>query len=200
MNTRTSETDSPPAQIVESEHAGRTFASTVLEIVTIFDEEIAREAGENLCNGVLTQLGPRYAMRLLPWKLSVTEFPILTYIVARKAMRSPFLLVTINGEIALTPEVELFFRRCAAALRRGGAALAVQLYGISKAQQESSSAYQSLKQIAEDSKIPIFAGVIELNQSSRGAGRTSPRRDGSAVAIPPLIHTTHNLLMHAQRP
>lgn len=199
MKTRTSEANSPLAQIVESKHTWRTgarrFSPTVLEIVSLFDEESAREAGKNLCDRVLAQLGPRYAMHLLPWKLSVTEFPMLTDIVLREATRSPFLLVTINGEIALTPEVESFIRRCA------GAALVVQLYGISHAQQESSSAYQSLKQIAEDSKIPIFSEVIELNQSSRSAGRASPNRSGFPVAIPPQ-NPTQDLanLTHAQRP
>jgi len=204
MKTQTLETDSPLAQTVESKHAWRTaarkFSPTVLEIVALFDEESAREAAENLCDRVLTQLGPRYSVRLLPWKLSVTEFPILTDIVAGEAVRSPFLLVTIKGEIALTPKVESFIRRCADAMRCSGGALVVQLHGIAQAQKESSPAYQCLSCIAEEAKIPIFSTVVELKQS-RGAGRASPNRSGFPVAIPPQ-NPTQDLanLTHAQRP
>lgn len=188
MNRLTSFTDSRLAYVAESRHtvrqSARWFSPTVLEIPMLFDDDNAREAGENLCNRLLAQLGPRYAMHLLPWKLSVTRFPQLAEIVAREAMRSPFLLVTINGANAVTPEVDTFIRRCADALHGGGGALVVQLHGIAKAQKESSPVYQCLKRIADDSKIPIFSTVVELNQS-RGAGRPSPIRSGSAVAIPP---------------
>ncbi len=185
MNRLTSFTDSRLAHAVESKHAWRTFARrfapSVLEIPTLFDDDDARKTAENLCDRLLAQLGPRYAIHLLPWKLTVTRFPQLAEIVTREAMRSPFLLVTINGANAVTPEVESFIRRCAAALRRGGAALVVQLYGISKDQLESSPCYQCLKRIADDSTIPVFSTVVELNQS-RGAGRPSPRRSGSPLA------------------
>jgi hypothetical protein len=143
----------------------------------LFDE--AQEAAETLCDRLLVHLGPRYAIKLLPWKLTVTQFPTLTEIVAREAMRAPFMLVTINGANAMAPEVEALLRRCAEAMRRGGTALVVQLYGISKGEKELSPAYRCLKQIADDAKIPIFSTVVELNQSSRGAGRPSPRRSGS---------------------
>lgn len=174
---------------VETKHAwptlARGFAPSVLEIPMLFDDEDVRKAGENLCDRILTHLGPRYAIHLLPWKLSVTRFPQLAEIVAREAMRSPFLLVTINDANAVTPEVEPFIRRCADALHRGGGALVVQLYGIAKAHKESSPAYQCLSRIAEEATTPIFSTVVELNQSSRGAGRASPNRNGFAVAIPP---------------
>jgi hypothetical protein len=190
MNTLISFTDSRLAYVAESRHtvrqSARWFSPTVVEIVMLFDEEDAREAGKNLCDRLLAQLGPRYAIHLLPWKLTVTGFPQLAEIVAREAKRSPFLIVTVNGAKALTPEVEALLQRCAAAMRRGGAALVVQLYGIDKAQKESSQAYQCLSRIAEEAKMPIFSKVIELNQSSRGAGRASPRRNGSPlVAFPP---------------
>jgi len=179
MIALTTLTDSRLASAVETSRTyrnfGPRFAPTVLEIPTLYDEEDAREAGKNLCGRILAQLGPRYANHLLPRKLTVTKFPMLAEIVAREAMRSPFLLMTINGANAVTPEVETFIRRCAAALRRGGAALVVQLYGTSKDEQELSSAYRCLKQIADESKIPIFSIVVELNQS-RGAGRASPNR------------------------
>jgi hypothetical protein len=179
MIALTTFTDSRLASAVESSRIyrklGRRFVPSVLEIPMLYDEEDAREAGKNLCRRILAQLGPRYANHLLPWKLSVTKFPTLAEIVAREALRSPFLLVTINGASAMTPEVETFIRRCAAALRRGGAALVVQLYGFGKAKKEFSPAYQSLKQIADDSNIPIFSTVVELKQS-RGAGRASPNR------------------------
>jgi hypothetical protein len=175
-------------QITQLKDAWRNFARrltpSVLEIPMLFDE--AQEAAETLCDRLLVHLGPRYAIKLLPWKLTVTQFPTLTEIVAREAMRAPFLLVTINGANALTTEVEALIRRCAAAMRRGGAALVVQLYGITKDEQELSPTYLCLKQIADDAQIPIFSTVVELNQSSRGAGRASPRRNGSPfVAIPP---------------
>jgi len=164
----------------------RKFSPTVLEIPMLFDDDDAREAGENLCNRVLAHLGPRYAVHLLPWKLSVTRFPQLAEIVVREAMGSPFLLVMINGEDAVTPEIEAFIRQCADALHRGGAAMVAQLHGISEDQLESSLVYRCLKGIAEDAKIPIFSTVVELNQQSRGAGRASPNRSGSPfVAIPP---------------
>ncbi|HVM61275.1 MAG TPA: hypothetical protein VMV72_10450 [Verrucomicrobiae bacterium] len=190
MKTRTSQTDSPLAQMVESDNKSptiaRRFAPSVLEIPMLFDDDNARGAGENLCRRVLAQLGPRYAVHLLPWNLSVTRFPVLTDIVAREAMWSPFFLVTINGEKVVTPEVEAFIRRCAAAMQRAGAALVVQLYGISKAQQESSPSYQCLKRIAADAKIPVFSTVVELKHKSRGAGRASPNRSVSPfVAVPP---------------
>jgi hypothetical protein len=179
MNRLTSFTDSRLAYVAESRHtvrqSARWFSPTVLEIPMLFDEDDARELGENLCDRILPQIGPRYAMHLLPWKLTVTRFPQLAEIVVREAMRSPFLLVTINGANAVTPEVETFIRRCTDALRRGGAALVVQLHGIAKAQKESSPAYQCLSRIAEEAKIPIFSTVVELKQS-RGAGRASPNR------------------------
>jgi hypothetical protein len=157
-----------------------------LEIPMLFDEDDARETGANLCDRLLVQLGPRYAMHQLPWKLTVTRFPQLAEIVAREAMRSPFLLVTINGANAVTPEVETFIRRCADALHGGGGALVVQLHGIAKAQKESCPVYQCLSRIAEEAKIPIFSKVVDLNHQSRGAGRASPNRSGSPfVAIPP---------------
>jgi hypothetical protein len=188
MNTPTSHIDKPLIQAVESNNNprpfARRFAPSVLEIPMLFDEDDAREAGENLCNRVLTQLGPRYAVHLLPWKLSVTQFPMLADIVTRETMWSPFFLVTINGEKAVTPEVEAFIRRCAQVMRRSNAALVVQLHGIAKAQKESSPTYQCLSRIAEEAKIPIFSTVVELKQS-RGAGRPSPSRNGSAVAILP---------------
>lgn len=183
MNRLTSFTDSRLAYVAESRHtvrqSARWFSPTVLKIPMLFDDDDARETGANLCDRLLVQLGPRYAMHLLPWKLTVTRFPQLAEIVTREAMRSPFLLVTINGGNAVTPEVETFMRRCAGALRCGGAALVVQLYGISKDEQELSSAYRCLKQIADDLKIPIFSKVVDLNHQSRGAGRASPRRSGS---------------------
>ena len=190
MNTLTTFTDSRLAHAVESRHTVRKFARRssprTLEIVMLFDEDSAREAGENLCRRLNAQLGSRYAVHLLPWKLSVTQFPMLTDIVAREAMRSPFLIVTVNGAKALTPEVEALLQRCAAAMRRGGAALVVQLYGIAKNQKESSPVYQCLTRIAEESNIPVFSIVVELNHQSRGAGRASPRRNGSPfVAFPP---------------
>ena len=190
MTTPTSHIDSPLAQAVESNQKLRPFARriapNVLEVPMLFDEEEAREAGEDLCHRVIAQLGPRYAIHLLPWKLSVTRFPILTDIVAREAMWSPFFLVTINGEEVVTAKVEAFLRRCTAVMRRAGAALVVQLYGISKAQQKSSPAFQCLKRIADDSKIPVFSTVVELKHQSRGAGRASPNRSGSPfVASPP---------------
>ncbi len=179
MNRLISFSDSRLAHIAESRHTGRQsvrwFSPTALEIPILFDEEDGREAGENLCDRLLAHLGPRYAVHPLPWKLTVTRFPQPAEIVAREAMRSPFLLVTINGANAVTPEVETFIRRCADALRRGGAALVVQLHGIAKAQKESSPAYQCLSRIAEEAKIPIFSTVVELKQS-RGAGRASPNR------------------------
>ena len=190
MNRLTSFTDSRLAYAVESKHAWRTFARrftpSVLEIPMLFDDDDARETGANLCDRLLVQLGPRYAMHQLPWKLTVTRFPQLAEIVAREAMRSPFLLVTINGANAVTPEVETFIRRCADALHGGGGALVVQLHGIAKAQKESSPVYQCLSRIAEEAKIPIFSKVVDLNHQSRGAGRASPNRSGSPfVAIPP---------------
>lgn len=189
MNTLTSFTDSRLAYAVESRHTARQvarwFSPTVLEIVMLYDEEGAREAGENLCNRVLRQLGPRYAVHLLPWKLSVTQFPMLTDIVVRETTQGPFLLVTISGEKALTPEVETFIRRCAAAMRNSGGALVVQLHGISKDHKESSPVYRSLTRIADDANMPIFSTVVELNHRSRGAGRTSPYRSGSAVTASP---------------
>ena len=191
MNTPTSRIDSPLAQaVVESKRHSRPFgrgiAPTVLEIVMLFDEDNAREAGENLCRRVLAQLGPRYAIHLLPWKLSVTKFPILTDIVAREAMWSPFFLVTVNGKEAITPEVEAFIRRCAEVMHRSKAALVAQLHGIARNQLKSSPAYQSLKRIADDSRIPVFSTIVELNHHSRGAGRASPNRsDSPFVAHPP---------------
>ena len=189
MNTLISFTDSRLAYVAESRHtvrqSARWFSPTVLEIPMLYDEDDTREAGKNLCDRLLAQLGPRYAMHLLPWKLTVTRFPQLAEIVAREAMRSPFLLVTINGANAVTPEVETFIRRCAAAMRHSGGALVVQLHGIAKAQKEFSQAYQCLSRIAEEAKVPIFSTVVELKQS-RGAGRASPNRSGSPfVAIPP---------------
>jgi len=178
MNTLTTFSDSRLAYAVESKRIPRAqvrkFSRTVLEVPMLFDEEEAREAGKNLCDRVLTHLGPRYALHLLPWKLSVTRFPQLSAIVAREAMRSPFLLVAISGEGMLAPEVEAFIRRCAAV----SAALVVQLHGIAKNQKESSPIYQLLTRIAEDSKIPFFSKVVELSQS-RGAGRPSPYRKES---------------------
>ena len=178
MNTLTTFSDSRLAYAVESKRIPRAqvrkFSRTVLEVPMLFDEEESREAGQSLCERVLTHLGPRYAMHLLPWKLSVTRFPTLAEIVAREAMRSPFLLVTINGANAVTPEVEAFIRRCAAV----SAALVVQLHGIAKDQKESSPVYELLTQIAEEAKIPIFSTVVELNQN-RGAGRPSPYRKES---------------------
>ena len=175
-------------QITQVKQAWRSFARrltpSVLEIPVLFDE--VQEAAETLCDRLLVHLGPGYAIKLLPWKLTVTQFPTLTEIVAREAMRAPFLLVTINGTNAVMAEVESFIRRCAAALHRGGAALVVQLYGISKDEMELSPAYRCLKQIADDAKIPIFSTIVELNHQSRGAGRASPNRSGSPfVAIPP---------------
>ena len=183
MKTRT--------QITQND-AWRTFARrltpSVLEIPVLFDE--AQETAETLCDRLLVHLGPTYAIKLLPWKLTVTQFPTLTEIVAREAMRAPFLLVTINRANALTPEVEALVRRCAAALHRGGGALVVQFYDISKDKKESSPAYRCLKQIAEDAKIPIFSTIVELNHQSRGAGRASSRRNGSPfVAFPPQTLT-----------
>jgi hypothetical protein len=160
----------------------RKFSPTVLDIPMLFDEEEARDAGKKLCSRLLSHLGPRYAMHLLPWKLTVTQFPQLAEIVTREASRSPFLLVAINGEKAVTPEVEAFLRRCAA----GSSALVLQLHGIAIDQMESSPVYELLTQIAEDSQIPIFSTVVELNQQSRSAGRASPRRNESPfVAFPP---------------
>ncbi|HUJ11218.1 MAG TPA: hypothetical protein VL171_14450 [Verrucomicrobiae bacterium] len=190
MNTLTTFTDSRLAHAVESRHSvqqsARWFSPTVLEIVTLYDEEGAREAGKNLCHRLNAQLGPRYAIHLLPWKFSVTQFPMLTDIVVRETTRGPFLLVTIRAERAVTPEVETFIRRCAAGMRRAGAALVVQLHGIAKDQKASSPVYQCLARIAEESNIPFFSTVVVLNQSSRGAGRASPSRSGSPfVAIPP---------------
>ena len=190
MNRLTSFTDSRLAYAAESKHTWRTFARrvapSVLEIPMLFDDDDARETGANLCDRLLVQLGLRYAMHLLPWKLTVTRFPQLAEIVAREAMRSPFLLVTINGANAVTREVETFIRRCADALHGGGGALVVQLHGIAKAQKESSPVYQCLSRIAEEAKIPIFSTVVDLNHQSRGAGRASPNRSGSPfVAIPP---------------
>lgn len=190
MNRLTSFTDSRLAYVAESRHtvrqSTRWFSPTVLEIPMLFDDDDARETGANLCDRLLVQLGPRYAMHQLPWKLTVTRFPQLAEIVAREAMRSPFLLVTINGANAVTPEVETFIRRCADALHGGGGALVVQLHGIAKAQKESSPVYQCLSRIAEEAKIPIFSKVVDLNHQSRGAGRASPNRSGSPfVAIPP---------------
>lgn len=182
MNTLISFTDSRLAYVAESKHTARQvarwFSPTVLEIVMLYDEEGAREAGENLCNRVLRQLGPRYAVHLLPWKLSVTQFPMLKDIVVRETTQGPFLLVTISGAKPVTLEVEAFIRRCADALHRGGGALVVQVHGIAKAQKESSATYQCLSRIADDARIPIFSTVVELKQS-RGAGRTSPNRSGS---------------------
>ena len=190
MNRLISFTDSRLAHAVESKHAWRTFARrfapSVVEIPMLFDDDDARAAAETLCDRLRVQLGPRYAIHLLPWKLTVTQFPTLAEIVAREALRSPFLLVSINGANALTPEVEALIRRCAAALHRGGAALVVQLNGIAKGEQESSPAQQCLARIAEESTLPLFSTVVELNQQSRGAGRASPRRNGSPfVAFPP---------------
>jgi hypothetical protein len=189
MNTLTSFTDSRLAYVAESKHTVRQsagwFSPTVLEIVMLFDEEDAREAGKNLCDRLLAQLGPRYAIHLLPWKLSVTQFPMLTDIVVRETTQRPFLLVTISGAKPVTSEVKALIRRCADALHRCGGVLVVQVYGIAKAQKESSPTYQCLSRIAEEAKIPIFSTVVELNQS-RGAGRASPNRSGSPfVAFPP---------------
>jgi len=185
MNSLTTFTDSRLAYAVESKRIpraqARTFSPTVLEIPMLFEEDEARDAGKNLCDRVSAHLGPRYALHLLPWKLSVTRFPQLSAIVAREASRSPFLLVAIRGETPVTPEVEAFIRRCAAV----SAALVVQLHGIAKDQKESSPVYQLLTRIAEDSNIPVFSTVVELRQL-RGAGRASPNRSESPfVAIPP---------------
>ena len=190
MNRLTSFTDSRLAYVAESRHTvrqlARWFSPTVLEIPVLFDDDDARETGANLCDRLLAQLGPRYAVHPLPWKLTVTRFPQLAEIVAREAMHSPFLLVTINGANAVTPEVKTFIRRCADALHGGGGALVVQLHGIAKAQKESCPVYQCLSRIAEEAKIPIFSKVVDLNHQSRGAGRASPNRSGSPfVAIPP---------------
>jgi hypothetical protein len=171
-----------------------------LEIVMLYDEESARSSGKNLCGRALAQLGPRYAIHLLPWELSVTEFPMLTDIVAREAMESPFLLVTINGAKAVTREAEAFSRRCVAVMRRSGAALVVQLHGIAPAQEQSSPAYRCLKQIAEDAKIPIFSEVVELKHQSRGAGRPSPKRsDLLFVATPPQTSPINSITSPAPR-
>jgi hypothetical protein len=190
MNRLTSFTDSRLAYVAESRHTvrqlARWFSPTVLEIPVLFDDDDARETGANLCDRLLVQLGPRYAMHQLPWKLTVTRFPQLAEIVVREAMRSPFLLVTINGANAVTPEVETLIRRCVAELHGGRGALVVQLHGIAKAQKESSPVYQCLSRIAEEAKIPIFSKVVDLNHQSRGAGRASPNRSGSPfVATPP---------------
>ncbi len=171
-----------PLATVGSQHAARMFARTfspvALEIPMLFDHENAREIAEELCHRLLAQLGPRYSIKLLPWKLSVTEYPMLMDIVVREAIRSPFLLVTIDGESCLADDVKGLIRRCATAMSRSGGALVGQFYGITKEQLESLPACQCLQQIAEESNIPIFSTVVSLNQS-RGAGCASPRRSGS---------------------
>ena len=195
MNSLTSFTDSRLAYAVESKstprNLARWFSPTVLEVVMLYDEDGARQAGKSLCDRILALLGSRYSIKLLPWKFSVTQFPMLTDIVVRESTGSPFLLVVINGERAMSPEVESLIRRCAGAMRKSGGALVVQLHGIRKDQKESSPVYRRLTQIAEKSKLPIFSTVVELNQKCRGAGRTSPSRSGSPfVAIsPPTLPT-----------
>jgi len=194
MNTLISFTDSRLAYAVESRHSVRQlprwFSPSVFEIVMLYDEEGVREAGKNLCHRLMNQLGPRYAIHLLPWKLSVTQFPMLTDIVVRETTRGPFLLLTIHGGRTLTPEVETFIRRCVRAMRESGGALVLQLHGITKDQKDSSPVYRSLTRIAGASKIQIFSTVVELNHKSRGAGRTSPSRSGS-----PFVATSPQTLL-----
>lgn len=190
MNRLTTFTDSRLAHVAESRRTVRPsvdrFSPTVLEIPMLFDEEDGREAGQHLCQRLRAQLGPRYALHLLPWKLTVTRFPQLAEIVAREALRASFLLVAISGDQGVTPEAEAFLRRCADALHRGGGALVVQLHGIAPAQKESSPAGQCLRRIAAAASIPIFLTVVTSNQPSGGAGRPTPHRNGTPfVAIPP---------------
>ncbi len=178
---------------VETKHAWRRFprgfAPHILEIPMFYDDADAREAGREFCDRALLRLGSRSVIHLLPWKLTVARYPVLTEIVAREAMHAPFVLVTLHGAKPLSPEVESFIRRCAAAMNRGGSALVLQLYGIEKDKMEFSPVYRCLNQIAKDSKIPFFLEVIE-----RGAGRAFPRRNGSPfVAFPPQTTPTHTL-------
>jgi hypothetical protein len=72
------------------------------------------------------------------------------------------LIIAVNGDEALPPSIKSWISRCTRRLRSHAEALAVQLHGILRMNQELSPTYKCLKHITDDAGVDIFSEVVEL--------------------------------------
>jgi len=132
-----------------------------MNVLVMYDNLCAGIKVKDLCDQLTQRLAPGCELQLSLWSHSALKIPQLARAAEDEATQTDLLIVAVSGDEALPPLVKSWISRCTRKLRSHAGALAVQLHGILRMNQELSPAYECLKHIADDSGVDFFSEVAE---------------------------------------
>jgi hypothetical protein len=130
-----------------------------LNVLIVYDNVCSGKRAKELCDR-LGKLSREYKLNPSFWNLSVLRIAPLAQAAATAATRAALLIVSVNGNAALSPFIKNWISRYARETQALGGALVAQLHGIARMKKELSPAYGCLKQIAQDAGVAFFSGAI----------------------------------------
>jgi len=132
-----------------------------LNVLVAYDNLCSGIKAKDFCDRLTQRLAPRCELQLSLWSHSALQIPLLARTAEDEAAQTDLLIVAVSGDEALPPLVKSWISRCTRKLRSHAGALAVQLHGILRMNQELSPAYECLKHIADDSGVDFFSEVVK---------------------------------------
>src|SRR5271163_4291820 len=138
----------------------RKIGGGSLNVLVVYDSVCSGKRAKELCDR-LESLSREYKCNPSFWNLSVLRIAPLAQAAAIAATRAALVIVSVNGNAAMSPFIKNWISRYARETRVLGGALVAHLHGIARVKQELSPAYGCLKQIAQDAGVAFFSGVIE---------------------------------------
>jgi hypothetical protein len=133
-----------------------------MKVLVAYDKLGCGIRAKDLCDRLTQHLAPTCKLQLSFWSLSALQLPLLARAAEDEATQTELLIIAVNGDEALPPSIKSWISRCTRRLRSHAGALAVQLHGILRMNQELSPTYKCLKHIADDAGVHIFSEVVEL--------------------------------------
>lgn len=132
-----------------------------LNVLVAYDNLCSGIKAKDFCDRLTRRLTPECELQLSLWSHSALQIPQMARAAEDEATQTDLLIVAVSGDEALSPLVKSWISRCTRKLRSHAGALAVQLHGILRMNQELSPAYECLKHIADDSGVDFFSEVVE---------------------------------------
>ena len=132
-----------------------------LKVLVAYDNLCSGIKAKDLCDRLTQRLVPGCELQLSLWSHSALQIPQLARAAEDEADQTDLLIVAVSGDGALSPLFKSWISRSTRKLRSHAGAMAVQLHGILRMNQELSPAYECLKHIADDSGVDFFSEVVE---------------------------------------
>ena len=140
-------------------HTTGNHRVTGIEVLIAYDSVCSGKRAKELCDRLQTRLGPEYQLNLRLWSLAALQRDSLALAALADAASADLPFVAAAGDKPLPAPIRSWFSRCACRIH-GGGALILQIHGIFKMEEELSSAYQLLKQVARGAGLGFFSEVV----------------------------------------